>query len=59
MANPRTPGNPRGAIPLRRVVTAEVRKMFDTISGLWLMASIANLAVPPPPRSLRPRRETA
>jgi ABC-2 type transport system permease protein len=29
------------AIPLRRIVTTELRKMFDTRAGYWLMASIA------------------
>lgn len=29
------------AIPLRRIVTIELRKMFDTRAGYWLMASIA------------------
>jgi ABC-2 type transport system permease protein len=32
-------------IPLHRVTTTELRKMFDTRSGFWLMASIAILAV--------------
>lgn len=32
-------------IPLRRIVTTELRKSFDTRSGLWLMISIAVLAV--------------
>ena len=32
-------------IPLARIVTTELRKMFDTRSGLWLMASIGILAV--------------
>ena len=35
---------PRG-IPLSRIVTTELRKMFDTRSGFWLMASIAILAL--------------
>lgn len=39
------PGTRQDAIPLSRVVTTELRKMFDTRSGLWLMASIAILAV--------------
>lgn len=34
----RTPPAP---IPLRRVVRVELRKMFDTRSGFWLIASIA------------------
>ncbi|GAB3249553.1 ABC transporter permease [Kineosporia babensis] len=32
---------PIRAIPLSRVVGVELRKMFDTRSGFWLMASIA------------------
>jgi hypothetical protein len=36
---------PRPGIPLSRVVTTELRKMSDTRSGFWLMASIAILAV--------------
>ncbi len=35
---------PRG-IPLTRIVTIELRKMFDTRSGFWLMASIVLLSV--------------
>lgn len=38
----------RGAItpiPFRRLVTVELRKMFDTRAGFWLMASIALLAL--------------
>jgi len=35
---------PRG-IPLRRVVTVELRKSFDTRAGLWLLASIGIAAV--------------
>lgn len=33
------------AIPLRRITTTEIRKMLDTRSGLWLMASIGLLAL--------------
>jgi hypothetical protein len=33
------------SIPLRRVTAVELRKMFDTRSGFWLMASIAIAAV--------------
>ena len=33
------------AIPLSRIVTTELRKMFDTRSGFWLMASIGILAL--------------
>jgi ABC-type transport system involved in multi-copper enzyme maturation permease subunit len=32
-------------IPLHRITTTELRKSFDTRSGLWLMVSIAVLAV--------------
>jgi ABC-2 type transport system permease protein len=32
-------------VPLMRVVNVELRKMFDTRSGFWLMASIAITAV--------------
>ncbi len=35
---------PHPGIPLSRVVTTELRKMFDTRSGFWLMASIGILA---------------
>ena len=33
------------AIPLSRVITTEMRKMFDTRSGFWLMAGIGIAAV--------------
>jgi hypothetical protein len=33
------------AIPMGRIITTELRKMFDTRSGFWLMASIGILAV--------------
>jgi ABC-type transport system involved in multi-copper enzyme maturation permease subunit len=33
------------AIPLSRIITTELRKMFDTRSGFWLMASIGILAL--------------
>ncbi len=33
------------AIPMTRVISVELRKMFDTRSGFWLMASIGILAV--------------
>ena len=36
---------PQRAIPLRRIITTELRKMFDTRSGFWLMASIGILAL--------------
>ena len=32
-------------IPLSRIITTELRKMFDTRSGFWLMASIGILAL--------------
>ena len=32
-------------IPMSRVIGVELRKMFDTRSGFWLMASIGILAV--------------
>jgi len=31
----------RPGVPLSRLITVELRKMFDTRSGFWLMASIA------------------
>jgi ABC-2 type transport system permease protein len=34
-----------GGIPLHRITTTELRKMFDTRSGFWLMASIAITAL--------------
>jgi ABC-2 type transport system permease protein len=37
----RAPTTPVTAIPLSRVVRVELRKMFDTRSGFWLIASIA------------------
>jgi hypothetical protein len=39
----RTRATHRG-IPLSRITTTELRKMFDTRSGFWLMASIGILA---------------
>jgi ABC-2 type transport system permease protein len=42
---PRAQRTPPRPIPLRRVVSVELRKMFDTRSGFWLMASIAIAAV--------------
>lgn len=44
----KAPGTRRVApkpIPLRRVTSVELRKMFDTRSGFWLMASIAILSL--------------
>ncbi|WP_408896235.1 ABC transporter permease [Nocardioides sp. R1-1] len=43
-----TTGTPRTTperTPFRRIVSVELRKMFDTRSGFWLMASIVLLAV--------------
>ncbi|MEO3936594.1 ABC transporter permease [Dermatophilaceae bacterium Soc4.6] len=34
-----------GRIPLSRITSTELRKMFDTRSGFWLLASIGILAV--------------
>ena len=34
----------RPGVPLGRIIQVELRKMFDTRSGFWLMASIAILA---------------
>jgi ABC-2 type transport system permease protein len=36
---------PHRAIPMGRIITTELRKMFDTRSGFWLMASIGILAL--------------
>ena len=36
---------PSTGIPMSRIVTTELRKMFDTRSGFWLMASIGILAL--------------
>ena len=36
---------PHQGIPLSRIITAEVRKMFDTRSGFWLLVSIGILAL--------------
>jgi ABC-2 type transport system permease protein len=33
-------------IPLTRITAVELRKMFDTRSGFWLIASIAITSVP-------------
>lgn len=38
-------GQRSGGIPLHRITSTELRKMFDTRSGFWLMASIAITAV--------------
>ena len=37
----------RPGVPLSRIVKVELRKMFDTRSGFWLMASIGILAALP------------
>ena len=37
--------SPIRSIPLSRVISVELRKMFDTRSGFWLMASIAITAL--------------
>ena len=42
--NVRAPA-PAVAIPARRVLTTELRKMFDTRSGFWLIASIGIAAL--------------
>ena len=42
LTNVRTPSR---AIPAHRVLTTELRKMFDTRSGFWLMASIGIAAL--------------
>lgn len=39
------PGKPMPGIPFSRVVGVELRKMFDTRSGMWLMYSIGILAL--------------
>jgi ABC-2 type transport system permease protein len=41
----RTGSATRLGIPLGRIITTELRKMFDTRSGFWLLASIAILAL--------------
>ena len=40
-----TPAPVTHRVPLARVVKVELRKMFDTRSGFWLIASIAISAV--------------
>lgn len=42
---PVTVDTERSGVPLHRLVKVEVRKMFDTRSGFWLMASIGILAL--------------
>lgn len=39
------PGRTHPAIPMTRVVGVELRKMFDTRSGFWMLVSIGVLAV--------------
>jgi ABC-type transport system involved in multi-copper enzyme maturation permease subunit len=38
-------GTNRRRIPLTRIVSTELRKMFDTRSGFWLLVAIAGLAL--------------
>ena len=45
MAHVREQHAPVHEVPLTRIVGVELRKMFDTRSGLWLMASILITAV--------------
>ena len=40
-----SPPRTHRGIPLSRIVTTELRKMFDTRSGFWLLASIGILAL--------------
>ena len=44
-AGAREQHRPVPAIPLGRVVRVELRKMFNTRSGFWLMASLVILGV--------------
>jgi hypothetical protein len=41
----RTPRPAYDPIPFRRILAVELRKMFDTRSGFWLMTGIVGLAV--------------
>lgn len=41
----RVPATTHRPIPMGRIVTTELRKMFDTRSGFWLLASIGILAL--------------
>ncbi len=43
--NVRTPRSVAERVPLSRLVRVELRKMFDTRSGFWLMASVVISAV--------------
>lgn len=49
LTEPSVPGAVRrqepAPIPMRRIVTVELRKMFDTRAGFWLLASIGILSV--------------
>jgi hypothetical protein len=45
LAGPRPQPTNATTIPLARVVRVELRKMFDTRSGFWLMASLVILGV--------------
>jgi ABC-2 type transport system permease protein len=38
-------GTTHRAIPMSRIITTELRKLFDTRSGFWLMGSIGMLAL--------------
>lgn len=42
---PTTSTTMHGGIPLYRIISTELRKMFNTRSGFWLMASIGILAL--------------
>ena len=42
---PRSAARPSQPIPLTRITAVELRKMFDTRSGFWLIASIAITAL--------------
>ena len=44
-AHPASARTASGRIPLTRVIAVELRKMFDTRSGFWLMASIVITSV--------------
>ena len=45
VAQPRVPSATTKPIPLTRITAVELRKMFDTRSGFWLIASIAITSV--------------
>jgi ABC-2 type transport system permease protein len=42
---PTTASSPPSSIPMRRITATELRKMLDTRSGFWTMASIALLSL--------------